>query len=66
MMSSNTKWHSLTAQQVLDNLHSHLDGLTESEAKERLEKYGLNQIEKEKQRSPFFIFIRQLKESEWC
>ena len=62
MMSSNTKWHSLTAQQVLDNLHSHLDGLTESEAKERLEKYGLNQIEKEKQRSPFFIFIRQLKD----
>ena len=62
MMSSNTKWHSLTAQQVLDNLHSHLDGLIESEAKDRLEKYGLNQIEKEKQRSPFFIFIRQLKD----
>ena len=50
------------AQQVLDNLHSRLDGLTESEAKERLEKYGLNQIEKEKQRSPFFIFSRQLKD----
>ena len=62
MMSSNTKWHSLTAQQVLDNLHSRLDGLIESEAKDRLEKYGLNQIEKEKQRSPFFIFIRQLKD----
>ncbi|HSF50480.1 MAG TPA: HAD-IC family P-type ATPase, partial [Nitrososphaeraceae archaeon] len=63
-MSSNTtnKWHSLTAQQVLDNLHSRLDGLTDSEATERLEKYGLNQIEKEKQRSPFFIFIRQLKD----
>ena len=60
--SSKTTWHSLTAQQVLDNLHSRLDGLTESEAKERLEKYGLNQIEKEKQRSPFFIFIRQLKD----
>ena len=63
-MSSNTtnKWHSLTAQQVLDNLHSRLDGLTDSEARERLEIYGLNQIEKEKQRSPFFIFIRQLKD----
>ncbi|MGE5633757.1 MAG: HAD-IC family P-type ATPase, partial [Deltaproteobacteria bacterium] len=46
----------------MNNLHSRLDGLTESEAKERLEKYGLNQIEKEKQRSPFFIFIRQLKD----
>ncbi|MGZ5550836.1 MAG: cation-translocating P-type ATPase [Nitrososphaeraceae archaeon] len=63
-MSSNTtnEWHSLTAQQVLDNLHSRLDGLTDSEARERLEKYGLNQIEKEKQKSPFFIFIRQLKD----
>jgi Ca2+-transporting ATPase len=55
-------WHSLNAQQVLDNLHSRLDGLTESEAKARLEKYGLNQIEKEKQRSPFFIFSRQFKD----
>jgi Ca2+-transporting ATPase len=46
----------------LDKLHSRLDGLTESEAKERLEKYGLNQIGKEKQISPFFIFTRQLKD----
>ncbi|HET8856328.1 MAG TPA: cation-translocating P-type ATPase [Nitrososphaeraceae archaeon] len=61
-MSSKTSWHSLNAQQVLDNLHSHLDGLTGSEAKEKLEKCGLNQIEKEKQRSSFFIFIRQLKD----
>ena len=60
--SSKTAWHRLNVQQVLDNLHSRLDGLTESEAKRRLEKYGLNQIEKEKQRSPFFIFIRQLKD----
>jgi Ca2+-transporting ATPase len=62
VMSVKPKWHSLTPQKVLDNLHSSLDGLTESEAKERLEKYGLNQIGKEEKRSPFFIFIRQLKD----
>lgn len=61
-MFAKAKWHSLTTQQVLDKLHSRLDGLTESEAKERLEKYGLNQIGKEKQISPFFIFTRQLKD----
>ena len=61
-MSVKPKWHSLTLQKVLDNLHSSLDGLTESEAKERLEKYGLNQIGKEEKRFPFFIFIRQLKD----
>ena len=61
-MSVKPKWHSLTPQKVLANLHSSLDGLTESEAKGRLEKYGLNHIGKEKQRSPIFIFIRQLKD----
>lgn len=63
-MSSYSKisWHSLTTQQVLDNLNSRLNGLTESEAKERLEKYGLNQIEKEKHKSPFTIFARQIKD----
>jgi Ca2+-transporting ATPase len=61
-MSSDALWHSLTAQQILDNLHSRLDGLTESEANERLEKYGINEIEKEKQKSPFIIFSRQSKD----
>lgn len=55
-MSSKTSWHSLNAQQVLDNLHSHLDGLTGSEAKEKLEKCGLNQIEKEKEIFIFYIY----------
>ena len=61
-MSVNSKWHNLSIHQVLENLNSHIDGLRESEAKERLEKYGLNEIGKEKQRSPFFTLIRQLKD----
>jgi magnesium-transporting ATPase (P-type) len=36
--------------------------LVGQESKERLEKYGLNEIRKEKQRSPFFTVIRQLKD----
>ncbi|MFZ0344534.1 MAG: cation-transporting P-type ATPase, partial [Nitrososphaeraceae archaeon] len=46
----------------MENLNGHVDGLSESEAKERLEMYGLNEIEQEKQRSPFFTLIRQLKD----
>jgi Ca2+-transporting ATPase len=61
-MSINFKWHNLSIQQVLENLNSHIDGLKESEARERLEKYGLNEIGKEKQRSPFFTLIRQLND----
>jgi magnesium-transporting ATPase (P-type) len=61
-MTVNSKWHNLSIHQVLENLNSHIDGLRESEARERLEKYGLNEIGKEKQRSPFFTLIRQLKD----
>jgi P-type Ca2+ transporter type 2C len=46
----------------LENLNSHVDGPSESEAKKRLEKYGLNEIGKEKQRPPFFTVIKQLKD----
>ncbi|MFY9566445.1 MAG: cation-translocating P-type ATPase [Nitrososphaeraceae archaeon] len=56
-------WHNLTVQQVLENLNSHVGGLSELESKERLQKYGLNEIGKEKQRSPLFTLIKQLKDS---
>ena len=61
-MSVNSKWHNLSVHQILENLNIDVDGLSESEAKERLEKYGLNKIGKEKQRLPFFTLIKQLKE----
>ena len=55
-MSVNAKWHNLVAQKVLENLNSHVDGLSESESIERLEKYGLNEIGKEKEISIFYIY----------
>ena len=45
-----------SAQKVLENLNSHVDGLSESESIERLEKYGLNEIGKEKEISIFYIY----------
>lgn len=55
-------WHSLNSHQVLEKLDSRSSGLSETESKERIKKYGLNEIIKEKQRPPFFIFLKQVRE----
>ncbi|MBW3014464.1 hypothetical protein KY335_04475, partial [Candidatus Woesearchaeota archaeon] len=47
---------------VLSELGSRMSGLSEEEAKERLEKYGKNEITREKPVSPFKIFISQFKD----
>ena len=55
-MSVKSKWHNLAAQKVLENLHSHVDGLTESESKKRLENTGLMRLEK-KNRDLRFLYL---------
>lgn len=46
---------------ILNELQSSAKGLTSSEAKKRLKKYGPNSIKKEKGISPWKIFINQFK-----
>ncbi len=46
---------------VLERLNTSVNGLTEVEAEERLEKYGLNQLESEKKKSPMVRFLENLK-----
>ncbi len=46
---------------VLKELDTDKDGLSSSEAKKRLEKYGRNKLREEKKISPFKIFIEQFK-----
>ncbi|MDI6869345.1 MAG: calcium-translocating P-type ATPase, SERCA-type [Coprothermobacterota bacterium] len=56
-----TLWHALSAEQVLKHLSSSLSGLTEEDAKARLEKYGLNEL-KEKEKTPLWVrFLNQFK-----
>ncbi len=52
-------YYSLNIEEVLKSLKSSEKGLTEEGAKEKLEKYGLNEIQKRKRITPIQIFVRQ-------
>lgn len=58
---SELKWHNLEIVDVFKNVGSRNEGLTESEVKERLMKYGKNEIRKEKVTPPWKIFLEQFK-----
>ncbi len=53
--------HSLTAEQVLKELNTTGIGLSQQEAENRLQQYGLNEIKEGKRISAFEIFIGQFK-----
>ena len=54
------KWHSMNSEDVLKKMESHIDdGLTEKEAKDRLEKYGKNEIPKGKKRTWWMRLLSQ-------
>lgn len=57
-----SNWHSMEVDQVLEQLDTDPhQGLTEDEVKSRLEKYGYNELKKEKKISALSIFINQFK-----
>ena len=51
-------WHSLKIEEVLKKLSTGPDGLSESEARRRLEKYGPNEL-RERRVNPVLMFLRQ-------
>ena len=54
-------WHALSREQVLDKLDTGLEkGLTDSQAKERIDKYGANQLEEGKKTTFLQMVIAQL------
>ncbi len=56
------KWHSLPKEKVIKQLNTDSDnGLSDSEVRERISKYGKNRIDKEKHSSKLQIFFRQFK-----
>ena len=55
-------WHSIEAPEVLKELNTDpRHGLTEDEAKRRLETYGYNELKKEEGVSPLTLFFNQFK-----
>jgi len=54
------KWYNLTFEQTLSSLNSHRHGLSDDEAKKRLEQYGYNELKAKKKTLPIVVFFRQL------
>ncbi|HET9701672.1 MAG TPA: cation-transporting P-type ATPase, partial [Burkholderiales bacterium] len=52
-------WHHLTAQAALEALASTRQGLTDEEAKSRLERHGPNLLPTQKRRGPLLRFLLQ-------
>ncbi|MDD5190705.1 MAG: cation-translocating P-type ATPase [Dehalococcoidales bacterium] len=56
-----TKWHNLPVPEALNKLGVKLTGLSAAEAKDRLAKYGRNELTVEKKNSPWVLFFNQFK-----
>ena len=52
-------WHATETEEVLNNLNTKQDGLSQEEAQKRLQQYGLNELQKEKGTSPIKMFLEQ-------
>ena len=62
-LNNNTPWHALKVEDALKELQViENEGITQQEAQARLEKFGPNQLEKEKGKSPIKLFLRQFKD----
>lgn len=53
-------WHKMDSEKVITKLDSCREGLSEKEAKKRIETYGYNELPKKKKDNIFQIFIRQM------
>lgn len=56
-----TYYHSISVSEVFKRLNSDVNGLTNSEASKRIEKFGFNELKEERKKSIFGIFIEQFK-----
>lgn len=54
-----SNWHNLPVDEALRILDSRRHGLTDSEAEERLERYGVNELSRRKKTSLVVLFLKQ-------
>ncbi len=60
-MKEKENWHSIEIDNVLRKLDSNIKGLTDEDAKERLEKFGYNELPKKKKTTALKIFLGQFR-----
>lgn len=56
------EWYQKDSEKIIEELESNIDGLSNEEAKKRLEKYGLNELSKNKQDSVLKIFFAEFND----
>ncbi len=54
-------WHGKKIEEVFNNLNSNPDGISQTEAEKRLEKYGENELKGGREVHPIFIFLKQFR-----
>jgi Ca2+-transporting ATPase len=54
--------HALSEEEVLRNLETDIEGLSSQEAKERIDKFGYNELREEKRKTALDIFLKQFKD----
>jgi len=54
-------WHSMSIEDVLESLKTGLNGLSEGEARRRLQEFGPNELVAEKKPSPLKLLLEQFK-----
>jgi Ca2+-transporting ATPase len=59
MENSAIPWHSLSPEEVISKTGSDIDGLTDKEARERLSRYGPNELKGKKKPSILIVFLKQ-------
>lgn len=63
MKSQKTNWHHLPPETLTTNLQVDIkQGLTENEAKQRLQKYGLNRLTPQRGKSPLRLLLEQFNQ----
>lgn len=56
------EWHSMSVREVLSKLETSEEGLSEEEARKRLEKFGFNELKEMRRESPLQMFLEQFKD----
>src|SRR3990170_4363095 len=56
------RWHQKDIKDIFDELQTSPQGLSEVEARKRLEKYGPNLLKEIKKKTPFMMFLDQFKD----